>query len=149
MSVHPSVFPLILPSFCLSGYFLRIGLLVFPEFWHGAKNPCGVVHGRVRFFRKTLSAPSIGEISQKIGQNFFFLYLKKNFVISFQWICAIMKIYIVCCVSAKIRFLGKIFSWDVGQNALNQSRIFKSTISPEQIDEIASFFCMFTQIHRS
>ena len=33
-------------------------------------------------------------------------------------------------------------SWDIGWNALSQSdcRVFKSTISPEQIDEIASFF---------
>ena len=45
----------------------------------------------------------------------------------------------------------KYFSWDIGQNALSQSdcRIFKSSISPEQIDETASFlsrWCKFTTI---
>ena len=36
----------------------------------------------------------------------------------------------------------KYFSRDIDQNALSQSdfRFFKSTISPEQIDKIASFF---------
>ena len=49
-----------------------------------------------------------------------------------------MKIYIICCVCAQIPYLGKLLL----QNALSQSdcRIFKSTISPEQIDETASFF---------
>ena len=45
----------------------------------------------------------------------------------------------------------KSCSWEVGQNFLNQSdcRIFKSTISPEEIDETASFFACwykFTKI---
>ena len=36
----------------------------------------------------------------------------------------------------------KPFFWDIGQNALSQSdcRVFKSTISLEQIDQTASFF---------
>ena len=45
----------------------------------------------------------------------------------------------------------KSYSWDMGQNALTQSecRIFKSTISPEQIDEPVYFLACwykFTKI---
>ena len=58
-----------------------------------------------------------------------------------------MKIYIICCVPVQISYLGK----PLFINALSQSdcRIFKSTISPEQIDETASFFACwykFTKI---
>ena len=53
--------------------------------------------------------------------------------------------------------LHKTYIWekscsrDIGQNALSQSdsRIFKSNIFPEQIDETASCFCMFIQIHNN
>ena len=46
-----------------------------------------------------------------------------------------MKIFIICCVPEKS------YSLDIDQNALSQSEsgIFKSTLSPDQIDEIASF----------
>ena len=39
----------------------------------------------------------------------------------------------------------------MGQNALSQSdcKIFKPTIFSQQIDEIASFFCMLIQIHEN
>ena len=62
-----------------------------------------------------------------------------------------MKIYVICYVLAQILFWEKSYSRDIGQNALIQSdyRIFKSTISPEQIDETASFFAYwfkFTKI---
>ena len=62
-----------------------------------------------------------------------------------------MKIYIICCVAAQILYWEKFCSWDMGQNALSQShcRIFKSIISPEQIDETASFFDMLIQIHKN
>ena len=53
-----------------------------------------------------------------------------------------MKSYIICCDFAQILYLEKSCFWDISQNALSQwdSRIFKSTISPEQGDDTASFF---------
>ena len=61
--------------------------------------------------------------------------------INFHRICSVMKIYIICCVLAQILCWEKSCFWDTGQNALSQSdcRIFKSIISPEQVDEIAWF----------
>ena len=89
-----------------------------------------------------------------MGQKSGFLNLNKNLVINFLWICSIMKIYIICCVPAQILYWEKSCSWDIGQNHLSQSdcRIFESTISPEQIDETASFFACcykFTKIESS
>ena len=57
-----------------------------------------------------------------------------------------MKIDIICCVSAQMLYLEKSFSKYTGKNALSQSngRIFILTISPEQIDETASFFACYT-----
>ena len=51
----------------------------------------------------------------------------------------IMKIFIICCVSAQIPSLEKSGSLDIVQNAPSQLhfRIFKLAISPEQIEEIA------------
>ena len=62
-----------------------------------------------------------------------------------------MKIYIICCILTQVLYCGKSFFWDMGQNALSQSdcRIFKSNISPKQIDEMALFFCMLIQIHKN
>ena len=76
------------------------------------------------------------------GPKMSFLNLKENLVINCHWICSIMKIYISCCVLAQILYWERSCSWDKGQNALSHSdwRIFKSTISAEQVDEIASFF---------
>ena len=53
-----------------------------------------------------------------------------------------MKSYITCCVPAEILYLEISCFWDISQNALSQwdSRIFKSTISPEQSNDRASFF---------
>ena len=62
-------------------------------------------------------------------------------VINFYWICSTMTVYIICCVPAQIVFWEKSFSWDIGPNAHSQAdyRIFKSSVSPKQIDEAASF----------
>ena len=48
----------------------------------------------------------------------------------------------MCCVPVQILYLEKSCFWDTGQNALSQwdSRIFKSSISPEEGDYTASFF---------
>ena len=80
-----------------------------------------------------------------------FLNLKKNLVINFQWICSIMKVFIICCVPQEMLYLGKMLFLGYRPNALSQSdcRIFKSTVSPEQIVETASFLACwykFTKI---
>ena len=49
------------------------------------------------FFGKTLFAPKLG----KWAKNRVF-WIKKYVVINFHWICALMKIYIICCVPAQI-----------------------------------------------
>ena len=36
------------------------------------------------------------------------LNIKKRFVINFHWTCSIIKIYVICCVPAKIPYLGRI-----------------------------------------
>ena len=77
-------------------------------------------------------------LPQKLGK-----WVKnKVFFNNFQIICSIMNLYIIVWVPKQIPYLGNFFFSRLGQNALRQSdcRIFKLTISPEQIDETASFF---------
>ena len=42
----------ILVSFCLSRNFFVAYALAFPDIWHGVRDPCGVVRGKVESFRK-------------------------------------------------------------------------------------------------
>ena len=93
--------------------------------------------------KKTFTAKT-GKMGQKLG----FFNLKRNLVINFHWIYSIMEI---CSVPTEILFWEESCFWDMGQNAHCQwdSRIFKSVISLEQIDETASFFACwykFTKI---
>ena len=83
------------------------------------------------------------------GQKQGLLKILKIFVINFYWICSVVNMYIICYVPAQVPYLGKI-SWDMGQNVLSQSdcRIFLSTISPEQINEIAWFLHVDTNSHK-
>ena len=71
----------------------------------------------------------------------FFESLKRNLVINFPWFCSIIKIYIICCVPVQIFCWEKCCYWGIGQNALSHSDcgIFKWSVSPEQINEAASF----------
>ena len=48
---------------------------------------------------------------------------------------------IICYILHNSHAWEKSFFWDMGQNAASQSdcKIFKSNISPEQIDELAKF----------
>ena len=130
----------VLLSCYLSGCVLEIGSLDFFEFWHGARNS-EVVCDRVGVFGKYLFCSKIWEMAQEQG----FFNLKKSFVIDFHWICSIMEIYIIYFVPAEVLYWEKFCSWDICQSALSHSdcRIFKSTISSEQIDEIALFFACF------
>ena len=97
------------PSYHLSGCFLGIGSLDFSEFWHGARNAYEVLHDNL-IFGQTLT-----EFVQHL--NFFF-----------------------CCVRDQILYLGNILFLRYSPKCCQPIRvIFKSTISPEQIDETAPF----------
>ena len=85
-----------------------------------ARNSYQVLGDRAVFFGKIFFC--MKENGPKIG----FFNLKKHLIVNFYWICSIMIIYIVFCVYHLFSQL--------------HCRIFKSTISPEQIDETASFF---------
>ena len=130
----------------LSGRFLGIGSLAFSEFWHGARNPYHVVHNRAGCLRNLCLPSKIGEMSQKQG----FLNLKKNSINNFHRICSIMKICLISSVLAQILYLGKVLFGDIVQNGLSQSdfRIFKSTISPKQINEKAWFFACWYKLQK-
>ena len=78
-------------------------------------------------------------------QKYAFLNLLKNLVVNFFWIWPTMKVYI-CYVITQSPYLGKVCFLRYGQNALGQSdcRVFKSTISLEQMNEISRFLCADT-----
>ena len=82
--------------------FLRIGSLDFSGFCQGASNHYEVVHDNP-IFLKNFAPQNMGN-GPKIG----FLNLKKNLVINFHWICSIMNMFIICCVSAQILCFGTI-----------------------------------------
>ena len=82
----------------------------------------------------------------KMDKNQVFLNLLKDFGSNFLWVFVIMKTYIFL---HKSRIWGNFYSWDIDQNVLRQPdcRIFYSTISLEQINKIAWFFCILIQVH--
>ena len=55
LSVLPPFRPSVLPSFRLSGCFLRIGSLDLCDVMYGATNPYDVVHNRAVIFEKDFS----------------------------------------------------------------------------------------------
>ena len=85
--------------------------------------------------------PKDGENGLRKGQNKGFLDLLENLVINFFWILFI-KFILMALFLNKSHTCGKSGSWDIGQNALNQSdcKIFKLTLSLEQNDEKVWFF---------
>ena len=87
----------------------------------------------------------MGEKGLKLVQEEVVLDLLKNLVINFFRICSLMKIYIICHDLHKSHIRETSGSWDMGKNTLAQSdyRIFKSTISSEQNDEIGFFACLY------
>ena len=85
-------------------------------------------------------------MGEKYAKNKVFLNLKRNLVINIiTWICSITKIYIVWCVPVQMLCLEKCYFWDMVQNAPSQCncKIFKSTVSQEQIDVTDSFFACY------
>ena len=65
----------VLLSYSLSACFLTIGSLDFSEFWHGARNPCEVVHDRGAFFRKNFFCKMFHQFSLNLFYNEKLYYL--------------------------------------------------------------------------
>ena len=126
-------------SFHLSRCFLGTVSLVSSKFWHDARNPYQVLCGSWIFQKKNFCLKNWGN-GTKMGQKQDFLNILKNFVANFYWTCSIMKIYIICCVPEQIPYLGKFWFLRYGPKCSQPIRIFWSTISPEQINEMAWFF---------
>lgn len=87
--------------------------------------------------------PKIGffKVFRKIWSWIFFFF--------FLYIWYIMKVFIICYIHILIPCLEKDFSWDMGQNGLMQSdcRIFESTVSLVQNNELVWLFCILIPIH--
>ena len=77
---------------------------------------------------------SYGKMGTKWAYNRVSLDLLKN---KLYWICSVMKICIIYCVSTQISYLVIFFPWDIGQNFLSKSssRSFWSTISISRINQ--------------
>ena len=66
-SVRTSVLPFFRPSFRLARRLLGIVSLFLSKFWHGARNPFEVMHGRAGFSRKMFFCPKNYENGPKTG----------------------------------------------------------------------------------
>ena len=97
LSFHPSICLGVLLEFCHQ-FLLYFGIV--PE--NQMKLRVKELNFLEMFFH-----PQNWENRTKIGQKLGFFKLLKNLVLNIYWICSIMKIYIICCVPAKIRYLGK------------------------------------------
>ena len=106
--------------------------LIFLNFGMVLETPLCVAAWKIFFL-----PPKLGIWTKNVPKAVF-EFIEIIWLLIFLNLFYIMKIYIICCVPVQIPYLGKLLF----QNALSQSdcRIFKSTISPEQIDETASFF---------
>ena len=85
----------------------------------------------------------------KMGQKHGFLNILRNFVITFYWICSIMKIYSICCVPAQIPYLGKFWFLIYWQKCSQPIRLLDFLINniskTNQSNSLT--FCMMIQIH--
>ena len=96
------------PSILFSAQtFFWIRSLVFPKFWHGARNSFEVVHdswifGKVFLLEKWKNEPEI-----------FVLNSLKKLVINSSQICCVMKIDIIYCVPAQILYSGKNLVFEI------------------------------------
>ena len=96
-SFHRAVHGVLSWNFC-SG----IGSLAFSKFWYDTRTPYKVVHAR--FFGKTFfTSPPLKKIG-KWAKN----RSKIGFFEFFPRLCSVVKIYIICCVSVQIFYLGKM-----------------------------------------
>ena len=134
------VFPsFVSPSLC-PGVFLELDHEFFLNFGMVLETQMKRV-AESDFLEKTFLAPKL-RIWSTLGQTNFFEFIEK-FGLIFYWICSI-----ICSIFTefdvflhKSHIREKSHSWGVCQNAVSQldCQIFKSTLSPEQVDGIAWF----------
>ena len=127
---------LVCPSTLLSRSFLRIGSLLFLKLSIMLEAHVLLCVTEPDFLVKIPLPKKWGKWA-KNRQKWGFFNLLENLVIIFFWIWSVMKIYIICCIPAKIPYLGKTFFLRYEPNSFRQSdyRIFKSTISLRRSDE--------------
>ena len=93
-------------------------------------------------------------LPQKLGKwtkNRVFWIWRKISSLNFTQFVLYWKFILFAVLLHKSYIWEKAGSWDICQNALSQSdcRIFKYTISPDHIDETASFFACWYKFTRS
>ena len=79
---------------------------------------------RAEFSIKNIFIPKISKVLE-MGQNQVFLNLLKRWVINFNWICSIVKIYIICCVPVQILYLGTFLFLRYGPKCSQPIRLSK------------------------
>ena len=125
----------------LSGIFTGMSSFVFSGTQHGIRGPYGVMT-ELDFWKNYFFSQKWGKLAKP---GVLWMYMKILLLFFFS-IWSIIEVYINFCM------LGKIFenfgSWDMCQNLLGQSdyRIFKSTTSLEQNDEVWFFTCWYSFI---
>ena len=123
------------PSFrlyvLLSGSFLEIGSLVFSENQHGVRGPCLVVVDRAGFFLKKSFCPENWEMGKNWAKNRVFWIYWEIWSSIFSEFGLWRNFMMFPVFLHKSHTWEKSGSWDMSQNALNQSdcTIFKLTIS--------------------
>ena len=89
-------------------------------------------------------APKIGKVGQKQG----LLNIMKNFVINFLLnLLYNENVYYLLYPCTNPTIFGKILVPQIWTKMFSTNQITGSTISPEQINEIARFFYLLIQIH--
>ena len=142
-------------TFCLSlcsavcpGVFLELGHYISLNFDMVLETLMKLCDS-VGCFRKTFFAQKFWEMGKKIDQEYqgFFHFFFK-LVINIHRICSIVKVYIICCVSAKILYLEKPCFWYEGQmlSAKQIAWFLNQLFLEKQIDEAASFFACWYKL---
>ena len=105
----------------LSGSFLGISSLVFPEIQHRVRDPmwCCAWQNWIFWWEKIFLPPKWG----KWTKNSFFFNISENLDIKFFWVWSVMTVYINCCILAQILNLGKIWYLKYGTKCSRSIRL--------------------------
>ena len=140
-SGHPFILHAVLPF----GNFLGIVSVAFSKFCYVSRNPFEIVHRRAGFCEKIFFCPKNWENGPKMDQNRFFLIHWKKMVININWICFIIKIYIICCIPAQIHSLEKILFLRYNPKCSQQIRLhdFQINYFSRKINETVTSVTFF------
>ena len=143
-AVFPSFCPSVLPSVrvyswnCIISFFLNFGTVL--EIY------MKLCVTEADFPEKNFLLRKLGKWTKNGPKTGFFEFIEK-FCHYLLLTLPYDEIYFICCKFLhKFHIWENFCSWDMGQNVLRQSdcKIFQSTISLEQINEIAWFFvCLY------